>query len=29
LIGPDGKVIAKEIGCDQVEDVVAQALDRN
>jgi hypothetical protein len=29
LIGPDGKEIAKEIGGDQVGDVVARALDRN
>jgi peroxiredoxin len=28
LIGPDGKVIAKEIGGDQVEQVVAEALSR-
>jgi hypothetical protein len=28
LIGPDGKVIAKEIGGDQVEEVVAEALSR-
>jgi hypothetical protein len=27
LIGPDGKLLAKDIGGDQVEDVIAEALD--